>query len=96
MKYLIIFEQRGDSVKIFLKDDLTPDQEKQLEKCNGYLQNNGNPADIESALDDFCGVIFEGEFDADKVYDSDDDAGSAPYEINAPAIGLKVIHTGSV
>jgi len=96
MKYLVIFEQRGDTLKIFIKDDLTPDQAKQLEACNGYLQNNGNPTEIESKLDDLCGVIFEGEWDADKVYDSEDDEGAEPYEINAPAIGLKVIHTGSV
>jgi len=96
MKYLIIFEQRGDSVKLFIKDDLTPDQAKALESVNGYFQNNGNPDDVEATLDDICGVVFEGEWDDDKVYDSDDDEGAAPYEINAPAIGLKVVHIGSV
>ncbi len=94
MKYLIIFEQVGASVQIFIKDDMTPDQEKALEACNGYYQNNGNPDDIEAALDDVCGVIFEGEWESDKIYDSEDDQGSDPYEINAPAIGLKIVHMG--
>lgn len=96
MKYLIIFEQRGDSVKIFMKDDFTPEQQKAIEGVNGYMQNNGNPDDVESVLDSVCGEIFEGEWDADKIYDSEDDEGAAPYELNAPVIGVKVIHIGSV
>lgn len=96
MKYLIIFEQRGDGVKMFLKDDLTPDQAKALDSVNGYFQNNGNADHIEATLDDICGVVFEGDWDADKIYDSEDDEGADPYEINAPVIGLKIVHTGSV
>lgn len=96
MKYLIIFEQRGDNVKMFLKEDFTPEQCKAIESVNGYMQNNGNADDIENILDSVCGEIFEGEWDADKIYDSEDDEGAQPYEINAPAIGVKIIHLGSV
>lgn len=96
MKYLVIFEQRGESIKIFVKDGLSVEQGNALESVNGYLQNNGNDDDIEATLDDLCGEIFEGAWDDDKVYDSEEDEGDAPHEINAPAIGLKIIHVGSV
>lgn len=96
MKYLIIFEQRSEGIKIFIKDDFTREQEKELEACNGYLQNNGAPEDLEATLDDICGEVFEGAWDDSLVYDSETDEGEASYEINAPAIGLKIIHIGSV
>ena len=94
MRYLVIFEQVGSSLQMYTKDDLTEDQARALEACNGYYQNNSNEPDVEATLDDVCGVIFEGDWDADKVYDSEDDVGSEPYEINAPIIGLKIVHFG--
>lgn len=96
MRYIIIFEQRGDSLRIFSKDDLTPDQMTALNSVNGFLQNNDNEADVEAILDDICGEVFDGQWDDDKIYDSDDDMGTDGYEINAPLIGVKLIHIGSV